>query len=69
MSVATAFGLSIGNKVKYKVNMQKYKMYKKQYEEDRQFTKYFDKLHGKSLQDNLIDKVKLNLRVFFLIDT
>ena len=47
------FGLTIGNKVLFEKIMQKYK---KQYQNDHQTNKHFDKLYRKSLQDNLIEK-------------
>ena len=53
ISTATAGGLSIGNKVKYEVILNKYNKYKKQYERDQQTMKPFDKLYRKSLQDNV----------------
>ena len=36
--------------------MQNYNKYKKQYEKDQQSIKSFDKLYGKSLQGNVINK-------------
>ena len=36
--------------------VQKYNKYKKQYENDQQTIKSFDKMYRKSLQDNLIDE-------------
>ena len=36
ISVATACGLSIGNKVIYEIVRQKYNKYRKQFEKDRQ---------------------------------
>ena len=36
--------------------MKKYNKYKNVYEKDQQLKKNFDKLHRKSLQDNLIDE-------------
>ena len=56
ISTATACGLSIGNKVIYEIIINKYNKYKKLYEGDQQTIKSFDKLYGKSLQDNIIDK-------------
>ena len=55
-SAATSCGLPIGNKVIYEINIQKYKEYKKQDENDQQTIKSFDKLYRKSLQDNIFDK-------------
>ena len=56
ISTATAFGLSIGNKVIYEIIINKYNKYKKQYERDQQTIRSFDKLYRKTLQDNVIDK-------------
>ena len=60
ISTATACGLSIGNKVLYEIIINKYNKYKKLYERDQQTTKSFDKLHRKSLQDNVIDKTEFD---------
>ena len=56
ISAGIAFTLSLGNKVLYKLIINKYNKYKKQYEKDQQTIKSFDKLYRKSLQDNVIDK-------------
>ena len=56
ISAGIACGLSLGNKVLHKININKYNKYKKQYERDHNTIKSFDKLYRKSLQDNLIDK-------------
>ena len=56
ISTATAYGLSIGNKVLYEIIINKYNKYKKLYEKDQQTIKSFEKLYRKSLQDNVIDK-------------
>ena len=56
ISTASAYALSIGNKVIYEIIINKYNKYKKQYEKDQQTVKSFDKLYRKSLQDNVIDK-------------
>ena len=56
ISTASACALSIGNKKTYEIIINKYNKYKKQYEEDQQTIKSFDKLYRKSLQDNVIDK-------------
>ena len=48
--------LSLGNKVLHKIIMNKYNKYKTQYEKDQQTFKSFDKIYGKSLQDNVHDK-------------
>ena len=53
---ATACGSWISNKVVYEININKYNKYTRQYERDQQSIKSFDKLHRKSLQDNVIDK-------------
>ena len=55
---ASACALSIGNKVLYDIIINKYNKYKKQYERDQQTIKSFNKLYGKSLQDNIIDKTE-----------
>ena len=49
---------SLGNKVLYKIIINKYKKCKKQYEKHQQSIKSFDKLHRISLQDNVIDKIE-----------
>ena len=36
--------------------MNKSNKYKKQYEKDQKFVKYFEKIYRKSLQDNVIDE-------------
>ena len=56
ISTAAACGLSIGNKVIYEIIINKNNKYKKPLEKDQQTIKSFDKLYGKSLQDNVIDK-------------
>ena len=56
IAIASACSLSIGIEGIYEINMQKYNKYKKQYEKDRETYESFDKFHGKSLQDNLVDK-------------
>ena len=56
ISSATAWGLSITNKVLYEIFMQKYNKYKNLYEKDQQTIKSFDKLYRKSLQDNMTDR-------------
>ena len=55
ISSGIACGLTISNKVLYEI-MQKYNKYKKMYERGQQTYKFSDKLHRKSLQDNVIDK-------------
>ena len=50
MSTATACGLSVGNKVRYEIIINKYNKYKKQYESDQVTIKSFDKLYRKCLQ-------------------
>ena len=56
ISTATACGLSIANKVQYDIINNKHNKYKKRYEKDQQTIKSFDKIYGKYLQDNVIDK-------------
>ena len=56
LSTASACALSIGNKKKCEIIINKYKKYKKQYEKDQQTIKSFDKLYRKSSRDNVIDK-------------
>ena len=56
ISAGIACGLSLGNKILYKIIINKYNKNKKQYERDQQSIKSFDKLYRRSLQDNVIDK-------------
>ena len=56
ISAGTACILSLGNKVLQKLIINKYNKYKKLYERDQNTIKSFDKLYGRSLQDNIIDK-------------
>ena len=56
ISIRKACGLTIGNKVKYEIVMQKYNKYKIQLQKDQQTIKYFDNLYRKSLQDHLTEK-------------
>ena len=56
ISAGIACTLSLGNKLLHKLIINKYNKYEKQYVRDQQIIKSFDKLHGKSLQDNVIDK-------------
>ena len=58
ISAGIACGLSLGNKILHKLNLNKYNKYKKQYERDQNSIKSFDKLYRKSLQDNVIDKTE-----------
>ena len=58
ISTATVCALSIGNKVIYKIIVNKNNKYKKQYEKDQQTNKSSDKLYRKSLQDKVIDKTE-----------
>ena len=58
ISAGIACTLSLGYKVLHKLIMSKYNEYKKRYERDQQTIKSFDKLYGKSLQDNVIDKTE-----------
>ena len=66
ISTASTCALSIGIKVIYEIIINKFNKYKKQYEKDQQTSKSFDKLHRKSLQDNIIDKTENeNLCIIF----
>ena len=56
ISAGIACTLSLGNKILHKLIINKYNKYKKQHERDQNTIKSFDKLYGKSLQDNVIDK-------------
>ena len=56
ISSSIAFGLTITIKVTYKIVMQKYDKYKKQYDKDNQTILSFDKLYRKNLMDNVIYK-------------
>ena len=58
ISAGIACGISLGNKILHKLIMNKYNKYKKQYEQDQNTIKSFDKLYRKSLQDNVIDKTE-----------
>ena len=58
ISAGIACTLSLGNKVLHKLILSKYNKYKKQNKRDQQTIKSFDKLHRKSLQDNIIDKTE-----------
>ena len=58
ISAGIACNLSLGNKVLHKLIINKYNIYKKQYERDQQTIKSFDKLYRRSLQDNIIDKTE-----------
>ena len=58
ISAGIACTLSLGNKVLHKLFINKYNIYKKQYERVQQTIKSFDKLYRKSLQDNVIDKTE-----------
>ena len=58
ISAGIACTLSLGNKVLHKLIINKYNKYKKLYERDQNTIKSFDKLYGKSLQDNVIDKTE-----------
>ena len=58
ISAGIACGLSLGNKVLHKLIINKYNEYNKQYEQDQNSIKSFDKLYRKSLQDNVIDKTE-----------
>ena len=56
ISAGIACTLPLGNKVLHKLIINKYNIYKEQYERDQQTIKSFDKFYRKSLQDNIIDK-------------
>ena len=56
ISAGIACALSLGNKILYKLIINKYNKYKKLYERDQNTIQSFDKLYRKSLQDNIIDK-------------
>ena len=58
ISAGTACALSFGNKVLSKLIINKSNKNKKQYEKDQQTIKLFDKLYGKSLRNNFIDKIE-----------
>ena len=58
ISAGIACALSLGNKILHKIIIYKYNKYKKLYERDQNTNKSFDKLHRKSLQDNIIDKTE-----------
>ena len=57
-SAGIACSLSLGNKILHKLIINKYNIYKEQYERDQNTIKSFDKLYRKSLQDNIIDKTE-----------
>ena len=66
ISAGTACTLSLVNKVLQELIINKYNIYKKQFEIDQQTIKSFDNLSRKYLQDNLIDKNEdENLCTFF----
>ena len=54
ISAATACGLSFGNKITYEIIINKDNNYKKQFENDQQTNKLFDKLCRKAVQVNVI---------------
>ena len=56
ISAGIACTLSLGNKILYKLIINKYNKYKEQNERDQQTIKCFDKLYRKSVRDNVIDK-------------
>ena len=58
ISTASSCALSIGDKVLYEVVIIKHDKNKKQNENLFQTIKSFDKLYGKSLQYNMIDKIE-----------
>ena len=58
ISAGIACGLSLGNKMLYKLIINKYNKDKNQYERDQQTVNSFDKIYRKSLQDNVIDKTE-----------
>ena len=55
-SAGFACCLSLGNKLLYKMILNKNNKYKKQSQKEQQSRKSFKKLYTKSLQDNLIHK-------------
>ena len=55
-STGIGCGLTVSNKVIDETVLQKCDKYKKQYQEDQQTIKSFDKLYRKMLQDNVFDK-------------
>ena len=61
ISTATKCGLSIGNKVIHEIIINEYNEYKKQYGKDQQIIEFFDKLNEKIEQDNIFDKLNMNL--------
>ena len=56
ISAGVAFGLTFSNNVIYEICMQKYNKYKKQYQNDQQTIKSFEKLHRESSQNNVFNK-------------
>ena len=56
MSAGIACSSSLGNKALHKLILNKNNRYKERYGRDQQTIKSFDKLYGKTLQDNVIDK-------------
>ena len=58
ISASVACTLSLGNKVKWKLIINKHNKYKKQYGKDQEAIKSFEELYRKTLQVNVIDKSK-----------
>ena len=56
LSNGIACGLAISNKVKLEIILQNYNQYEKQHQIDQQTFKWFDKLHRRTLHDDLNDK-------------
>ena len=56
ISARVACALSLGKKLLHNIILNKDNKYKKQYEEDQQAIRSFDKLQRKSLQHSLIDQ-------------
>ena len=68
ISAGIACTLSLGNKILHKLIINKDNKYKKQNERDQNTIKSFDKLHRKSLQDNVIDKNEYDSLCNILLD-
>ena len=58
ISAENASALSLGNKLKHKIIINKKNKYQKQCQKDQQTIKSFDNFSRKSLQDNLIERNK-----------
>ena len=68
VSAGIACTLSLRNKVLHKIIINKYKKRKKQYEQDQQNFKSFDKLYRKFFQKNVIDETDYDTYVIFLLN-